>query len=100
MVTVRSITTLAAILPIAASAPLEGRAKSKGFLNQLNETTWVFGNNVWNLTQGRQYANKLYYKNTDLVGDAWGHYVSYSKPKTLSTPSVRYKTDSDRRCGC
>lgn len=37
------------------------------------------GNDVWNMTQGRQYGVKLYYKDHDCVGDAVGHYVSYSE---------------------
>ncbi|KAF2003325.1 polysaccharide lyase family 4 protein [Amniculicola lignicola CBS 123094] len=64
---------------VALSAPLlEGRAKSKSFLKQINETTWVLGNSLWNVTQNRQYANKLFYKGQDRVGKAVGHYVSYN----------------------
>ncbi|KAF2138951.1 polysaccharide lyase family 4 protein [Aplosporella prunicola CBS 121167] len=48
------------------------------FLKELDASTWVIGNDYWNLTQGRQYATKLYYKEHDCVGDAWGHYVSYN----------------------
>ncbi|KAF2117905.1 putative rhamnogalacturonase [Lophiotrema nucula] len=50
----------------------------KGFLKQLNDTTWVLGNDLWNLTQGRQYGVRLMYKDKDLVGNAVGHYVSYN----------------------
>jgi hypothetical protein len=35
---------------------------------------------IWNMTQGRQYGVKLWYKGKDRVGPiATGHYVSYSK---------------------
>lgn len=49
------------------------------FLSQVDNTTWVIGNELWNLTQQRTYGVKLFYKERDLVGDAVGHYVSYSK---------------------
>ncbi|KAF2009250.1 polysaccharide lyase family 4 protein [Aaosphaeria arxii CBS 175.79] len=78
MVTVRSILGLAALVPIAVAAPLEERAKSKSFLKQIDGSTWVIGNELWNVTQGQQYATKLMYKGKDLVGDAVGHYVSYN----------------------
>lgn len=50
----------------------------KSFFTQIDNSTWVIGNEIWNVTQGRQYAKKLYYQGKDLVGNAWGHYVSYS----------------------
>lgn len=49
------------------------------FLSQVDNNTWVIGNELWNLTQQRTYGVKLFYKEHDLVGDAVGHYVSYSK---------------------
>lgn len=49
------------------------------FLKQLNGSTWVIGNELWNVTQGQTYGTKLYYKDHDCVGDAAGHYVSYSE---------------------
>jgi rhamnogalacturonan endolyase len=68
---------------LAVAAPYEGRAKKpKGFLKELGNSTWVIGNDVWNVTQNRQYANKLWYKGKDRVGDAVGHYVSYSTSTT------------------
>ncbi|KAL1859734.1 hypothetical protein Daus18300_009456 [Diaporthe australafricana] len=48
------------------------------FLSQVNNETWVIGNELWNLTQQRTYGVKLFYKERDLVGDAVGHYVSYN----------------------
>ncbi|KAI0743456.1 putative rhamnogalacturonase [Daedaleopsis nitida] len=48
------------------------------FLNQLNGSSWVIGNDLWNLTQNEIYGTKLYHKGRDLVGEAVGHYVSYN----------------------
>ncbi|KAF3000022.1 hypothetical protein E8E14_005065 [Neopestalotiopsis sp. 37M] len=48
------------------------------FLKQLNGSTWVIGNELWNVTQGQTYGTQLYYKDHDCVGDAVGHYVSYN----------------------
>lgn len=82
MFDMRSIARLisfAAILGCASAAPASEKAKkTKPFLQQVDSSTWVIGNGIWNLTQNRQYANKLWYKNTDLVDEAVGHYVSYS----------------------
>lgn len=58
--------------------PLVERAAGP-FLTQVDNGTWVIGNELWNLTQQRTYGVKLFYKERDLVGDAVGHYVSYSK---------------------
>lgn len=64
---------------LAVAAPVEERAKKpKSFLKDLGNSTWVIGNQIWNVTQNRQYANKLFYKGGDRVGNAVGHYVSYS----------------------
>ncbi|KAI0741100.1 putative rhamnogalacturonase [Earliella scabrosa] len=64
---------------VAAVALFAHACAAKGpFFKQLNETTWVIGNDHWNLTQNYQYANKLYWKGKDLVDEAWGHYVSYN----------------------
>ncbi|KAK7511737.1 polysaccharide lyase family 4, domain III-domain-containing protein [Phyllosticta citriasiana] len=48
------------------------------FLTQMNESTWVFGNEIWNVTQYQTFATELWYGGRDLVGDAVGHYVSYN----------------------
>lgn len=63
---------------LVRALPLEERA-TEPFLSQVNNETWVIGNELWNLTQQRTYGVKLFYKERDLVGDAVGHYVSYSK---------------------
>ncbi|KAH8196324.1 hypothetical protein TruAng_009502 [Truncatella angustata] len=58
---------------------LPPRAAPTGpFLRQVDNATWVIGNELWNLTQGQTYGVKLYYKDHDCVGDAVGHYVSYN----------------------
>jgi len=70
------------------------------FLTQIGNQTWVIGNDVWNLTQGRNYGVKLMYGGRDLVGSAVGHYVSYSTSshrhpcgKRLLTPQTApYRT--------
>lgn len=50
----------------------------KPFLVKINNETAIIGNDFWNVTIGRQYGTKLWYKGVDLVGNAVGHYVSYS----------------------
>ena len=72
---------VAALAVGAAAAPTEPRAtKPKSFLKDLGNSTWVIGNDIWNMTQGRQYGVKLMYKGKDRVGPtATGHYVSYSE---------------------
>jgi rhamnogalacturonan endolyase len=71
---------------LAAAAPYEERAKKpKSFLKELGNSTWVLGNEIWNVTQNRQYANQLWYKGKDRVGNAIGHYVSYSRGHPLNS---------------
>lgn len=48
------------------------------FLTVVDNQTWVIGNELWNMTQQLTYGVKLFYKEHDCVGDAVGHYVSYS----------------------
>lgn len=59
------------------------------FLEEVDGETWVIGNELWNMTQGRQYGVKLYYKDHDCVGDAVGHYVSYSESALVRTAMER-----------
>lgn len=74
--------TASLLASVANAAPGKGSGHgNKGtapFLTPIGDQTWVIGNDVWNMTQGPKYGIKLYYKNRDCVGDAWGHYVSYS----------------------
>ena len=68
-------------LTVALSSLLAvtSHAKQHGFLMDNGDGTWVIGNDVWNMTQERIYGSKLYYRDQELVGEATGHYVSYSK---------------------
>lgn len=75
--TAKLFVPLVLFLQVAASSPL---AHKKGpFLQILNETHSIIGNDLWNITQGPTFATKLFYKDHDCIGDAVGHYVSYSK---------------------
>ncbi|RWA08559.1 hypothetical protein EKO27_g6551 [Xylaria grammica] len=71
----------AIILSIAATlvgaVPTQSHTPSPYF-NQVDNQTWVIGNELWNLTQGLKYGVQLFYKDHDCVGDAVGHYVSYN----------------------
>ncbi|KAF2680473.1 polysaccharide lyase family 4 protein [Lentithecium fluviatile CBS 122367] len=67
-----------ALVACAVAAPVEERKAPKSFLKEVGNSTWVIGNAKWNVTQGRQYATKLWYKGKDRVGQAVGHYVSYN----------------------
>lgn len=54
-----------------------GVAAAGPFLTEIDTQTWVFGNDLWNVTEGPNYATKLFstiVPGQDLVGDAWGHY--------------------------
>ncbi|TDZ16818.1 Rhamnogalacturonate lyase [Colletotrichum orbiculare MAFF 240422] len=56
------------------------------FLEQVNDSTWVIGNDHWNVTQGALYATRLYWDavpGADLVGSAAGHYVGYDGENNL-----------------
>ncbi|KAL1794330.1 hypothetical protein ACET3X_007751 [Alternaria dauci] len=74
-----SVLKILGLAALAAAAPVEERAKKpKSFFKDLGNSTWIIGNDIWNVTQNRQYANKLWYKGKDRVGNAVGHYVSYN----------------------
>ncbi|KAF3904960.1 hypothetical protein ABW20_dc0110632 [Dactylellina cionopaga] len=62
----------------AVEAHPKPSAPGKPFLIKVNDETAIIGNDYWNVTVGRQYGTKLFYKNVDLVKDAVGHYVSYN----------------------
>ncbi|RDW92676.1 hypothetical protein BP5796_02070 [Coleophoma crateriformis] len=65
-----SITALAAFIQCShAKGP---------FLQTIDATRHVIGNNLWNVTIGPIYGTKLFYRDHDLVGGAVGHYVSYN----------------------
>ncbi|KAK7972794.1 hypothetical protein PG996_007014 [Apiospora saccharicola] len=69
---------MALLLSSSRAHTLPSLASADPFLRKLGNETWVIGNEVWNMTQGRQYGVELYYKDHDCVGDAVGHYVSYN----------------------
>jgi rhamnogalacturonan endolyase len=58
------------------------------FLITIDNQNHIIGNDIWNVTVGPKYGTKLFYKGIDLVGNATGHYVSYSKSTGLQT--IRY----------
>jgi rhamnogalacturonan endolyase len=67
------------LFAVALSAIIQ-RVQGKGpFLQTITATEHVIGNDLWNITIGPIYGTKLYYKGRDCVGQAVGHYVSYSK---------------------
>lgn len=47
-------------------------------MTQVDNKTWIIGNDVWNMTQNYKYGTKLFYGGRDCVGNAVGHYVSYN----------------------
>lgn len=72
-------------------------AKQHGFLRDNGNGTWIIGNDVWNMTQEKTYGSKLYYKGTELVGEAAGHYVSYSTSSLSPKFHMISLTDRNRR---
>lgn len=75
-----SLVTLLVSTVSGYKLPLPPRHVATGpFLSIVGNSTWVIGNELWNVTQGQTYGTKLYYKDHDCVGDAVGHYVSYSE---------------------
>ena len=62
------VSLVAAVIPASAKGP---------FLQQTNATSWIFGNDIWNLTQGPTYAENLQYQGSDAVKSAQGHYTGY-----------------------
>lgn len=61
------------ISALLLGSPLIEAAKTS-FLKEINPSTWVFGNALFNVTQGVGYANKVYFDGRELVGTADGHY--------------------------
>lgn len=73
-------------LRLLGLALLAGRVACEGpFLTQLDNQTWVFGNDHWNVTEGKYYATKLFSSilpGHDLVGGAAGHYAGIGEDQT------------------
>lgn len=64
---------------LASALAIATQVHAKGpFLKTVGPEEHIIGNDIWNVTIGRQYGTKLFYKNRDIVGDAVGHYASYS----------------------
>ncbi|KAF2709071.1 polysaccharide lyase family 4 protein [Pleomassaria siparia CBS 279.74] len=76
-------TSLFAALAVTKAALAKGP-----FLQQLNSTQWIFGNHLWNLTQGSTYATNLQYQGSDAVGKAYGHYIGYDGESNLQFTSA------------
>ncbi|CAN8102445.1 unnamed protein product [Discula destructiva] len=75
------------LLTLAGSSSASSfSARSGGpFLEQLDNQTWVIGNDLWNLTQQNTLGKQLQYKGQDCVGNAAGHYVSYADAAATTT---------------
>ncbi|KFZ14685.1 hypothetical protein V502_05950 [Pseudogymnoascus sp. VKM F-4520 (FW-2644)] len=64
---------------LASALAIATQVHAKGpFLKTVGPEEHIIGNDIWNVTIGRQYGTKLFYKNRDIVGDAVGHYASYN----------------------
>ena len=78
-------------LPLVGAALFAGYGACKGpFLNQVDAQTWVFGNDLWNVTEGKYYATKLFSSilpGHDLVGAASGHYAGIGETSPSLTIS-------------
>jgi rhamnogalacturonan endolyase len=70
------------VLSLAFLVALLGLVQAKRnppFLRKESDLSYVIGNDLWSLTVGPIFGKKLLYKGVDLVGNASGHYVSYSE---------------------
>lgn len=76
------------------------RARCDLFLNQVGNSSWVFGNDIFNVTQGPVYATQVYYRGLELVGSAEGHYMGYGERVTpgdfLRAPAYAYSPQMAR----
>lgn len=65
---------------LSGLAAISGSLAARGpFFETIDNETHIIGNDIWNITIGMTFGTKLYYKGKDIVGEAVGHYVSYSK---------------------
>lgn len=72
----------------------KGTPQTGPFYLKLNDTQHVIGNDLWNITIGYTYGTKLFYKQRDIIGNAVGHYVSYSTlPLRVSSTVKRRQTN-------
>ncbi|CAK5278237.1 unnamed protein product [Mycena citricolor] len=75
-----------AVVSLAAAVIAKGP-----FLKQTTNQTWIFGNDLWNVTQGPFYATQLYsdlVPGVDLVGTAAGHYAGIDGENNLEWTSA------------
>ncbi|KAL6712523.1 hypothetical protein ACN47E_000400 [Coniothyrium glycines] len=87
----RNISVLT-LLSVAESVfGLSGRGP---FLERINATHWVFGNDIWNVTQGPVYATNLQYQGSDAVRSATGHYAGVDGESNLRYTSAAIVSDS------
>jgi rhamnogalacturonan endolyase len=84
---VRILALVLAVTSVFANSRLPGDDPSNPFLIKIDDETHIIGNDIWNVTIGRTYGKKLYYKGVELVGRSTGHYVSYSQFPLLQTVS-------------
>jgi rhamnogalacturonan endolyase len=99
LVKLLGLAALVGVAPVAAApvADAPSSKQPKSFLKELGNSTWVIGNEIWNVTQNRQYANQLWYKGIDRVGEAVGHYVSYSTLKSTSLITFQHPCPQIRK---
>ncbi|KAI0175410.1 polysaccharide lyase family 4, domain III-domain-containing protein [Pestalotiopsis sp. NC0098] len=65
------------------------------FLTQLNSSAWVFGNDLFNVTQGSVYATQVHYGGHELVGTAAGHYMGYDGENNFEWTSAAIVAQGD-----
>ncbi|KAI5203256.1 polysaccharide lyase family 4 protein [Aureobasidium subglaciale EXF-2481] len=81
------------VLFALAAFPLVSARSS--FLQQTGTSTWVIGNDIWNITQGPIYGTKLYYQDKDAIGEAAGHYVGADGENNLVWKSASIVNEGD-----
>ncbi|KAI5269838.1 hypothetical protein E4T47_06684 [Aureobasidium subglaciale] len=81
------------VLLSLAAFPLVSARSS--FLQQTGTSTWVIGNDIWNITQGPIYGTKLYYQGKDAIGEAAGHYVGADGENNLVWKSASIVNEGD-----
>lgn len=86
--------TSMAVKPVAFGLLFSRLCAAAGPFFQTLNGSWVIGNDLWNITQGRVYGKPAYYKGRDIIGEAVGHYVGYSAaPPFLAHSSRTVVTD-------
>lgn len=84
-----------AALCCLATLLLRASAIRGPFLEQVDSSTWTFGNDLWNITQGAIFASKLHFNGTELVGPATGHYMGYGESLVTAKPELRAELTSN-----